>query len=638
MNVLRLACLILSLAAVFPSETLGKGSDNSGSSSGSRSGSSQKRAKLDRALSNPSKLSARTRVIIRHRPDQSDNVRQRVTKGGGRFLKVHRTPGLVTAELSPKALAELVDDSHVHGISLDAPVSGSQLWSNTTSTLTSTTSSLLSSVDTQALRRTLGVEWTQYGSDVGVAIIDSGIAPTADVAKRISAFYDFTKAGTPAATTPSDGYGHGTHIAGLIAGNGYMSRGKHVGVALGARLIGLKVLDNEGKGYTSDVIAALEFATANKATLRIDVINLSLGHQILEPAATDPLVQAVEKAVAAGIVVVVSAGNNGMNPTTGEIGYAGINSPGNAPSALTVGSLRTKATTSRYDDEVSPFSSRGPTLYDGLIKPDILAPGQALIATQGLTSVLYNNLLLQSDLGYAKLSGTSMAAGVASGVVALMIEANRKDEGPYSVLTPNMIKAILQYTAIPVADPDPSTGAALEQGAGGMNAAGAIALTRAIEPTTAEGSWWLEQSLSPFTAIGGATLAWANHIVWGDHIVTGDTLKFSLKAWAMHIVWGDHILWGDHIVWGDGFFSDENEVKKSFLSWKNHIVWGDTLEHIVWGDNDEHIVWGDLDLEHIVWGDSTSVFGLSSGLVGDDPLLLEESTEEVPAAELESFY
>ena len=257
-------------------------------------------------------------------------------------------------------------------------------------------------------------------------------------------------------------------------------------MATSTRLIGLKVLDDKGAGYTSDVIAAVEFATENKAALGIDVINMSLGHPIYEPAATDPLVQAVEAAVDAGIVVVVSAGNIGMNPTTGQIGYAGITSPGNAPSALTVGALRHRGTTSRSDDMVSDFSSRGPTWYDGLIKPDVLAPGQALFATMDTGAELYKNLAVRATdyYGYAKLSGTSMAAGVASGVVALMIDANRRDEGSYSRLTPNTVKAILQFTATPVAYPDPATPAALEQGTGAINAAGAVTLTRAINPST----------------------------------------------------------------------------------------------------------------------------------------------------------
>ena len=222
MNVLRLACLILSLAAVFPSETLGKDSAKSGSASVSRSGKS--RARLDRALSTPSKLSGKTRVIIRHRSDKSDNVRSKMSKRGGRFLKNNKH-GMV-AEVSPSSLAELADDSDVLGISLDAPVSASQLTSLTSQTI----DSYLAAFDSQATRKTLGIKLEDFGYDVGVAIIDSGIAPTPDVAPRISAFYDFTRGGIK--TTPSDGYGHGTHIAGLIAGNGYSSWGKYVGVAM----------------------------------------------------------------------------------------------------------------------------------------------------------------------------------------------------------------------------------------------------------------------------------------------------------------------------------------------------------------------------------------------------------------------
>src|SRR5262249_60607043 len=99
--------------------------------------------------------------------------------------------------------------------------------------------------------------------------------------------------------------------------------------------IALKVLDGNGQGHTSDVITAIMFAIDNRRQLGIDIINLSLGHPILEPAESDPLVQAVEAAVQAGIVVVTAAGNFGMNPETGMTGYAGITSPGNAPSART---------------------------------------------------------------------------------------------------------------------------------------------------------------------------------------------------------------------------------------------------------------------------------------------------------------
>ena len=147
------------------------------------------------------------------------------------------------------------------------------------------------------------------GANIGVAVIDSGIEPGTDFDGRISAFYDFTQ-GDIRAVTPLDPYGHGTHVAGLVAS-------EFVGVAPHARLIGLRVLDDKGQGVTANVVRAIEFAIANKDLLGIHVLNLSLGHPIYEPAATDPLVQAVEHAVREGLVVVASAGNFGMNRQTG---------------------------------------------------------------------------------------------------------------------------------------------------------------------------------------------------------------------------------------------------------------------------------------------------------------------------------
>ena len=183
----------------------------------------------------------------------------------------------------------------------------------------------------QMLLQSLGLERSYLtGASVGVAVIDSGI-DNAGGRFNVVHRYDFTATGVSEKT--SDDYGHGTHVSGLIGGNGIDTLGFDAGIAPGVRLIDLKVLDEAGAGFTSDVVLAVEFAIANRDALGIDVINLSLGHPIYEPAASDPLVLAVERAVDAGIVVVVSAGNVGRNLETGEIGYAGVTSPGNAPSA-----------------------------------------------------------------------------------------------------------------------------------------------------------------------------------------------------------------------------------------------------------------------------------------------------------------
>ena len=263
--------------------------------------------------------------------------------------------------------------------------------------------------------------------DVGVAVIDSGVSPSDDL--RITASYDFRN-GFALQASPYDGYGHGTHVAGLIASSGSHSKGYYQGVAPGARIISLRVLDSNGAGYTSNVIKAVEFAVANRTSLGIHIINLSLGHPIYEPAANDPLVLAVESAVRAGIVVVVSAGNNGQD-ASGAIGYAGISSPGNAPSAITVGTVDHKNTAWPHDDTVAPYSSRGPTWFDGFAKPDIIAPGHRLVAPVPSSAKLYQQLASQrvsapwgssSPMTHLRLSGTSMSTAVVSGVVASMLD------------------------------------------------------------------------------------------------------------------------------------------------------------------------------------------------------------------------
>jgi serine protease AprX len=194
-----------------------------------------------------------------------------------------------------------------------------------------------------------------------------------------------------------------------------VSSGKYDGVAQSVRFVVLKVLDRNGKGKTSSLIDSIEYVIANKDRLGIHVINLSLGHPIFESAATDPLVQAVERASRAGLIVVAAAGNVGKNPETGLPGYGGIASPGNAPSAITVGAANTLDTAARSDDRVAGYSSRGPSWYDGFAKPDVVAPGHLLVSDAPALSTLsttYPSLVInESQRSYLKLSGTSMSTG-----------------------------------------------------------------------------------------------------------------------------------------------------------------------------------------------------------------------------------
>jgi serine protease AprX len=557
-------------------------------------------------------------VIVRLR----SNRRASASSWSHSGFKVRREQALINAlvmDVPREDLDRLSAEDDVESVSLDAL------------TVADTTVSPTS----KTLQATLGVPavMSSRGAGVGVAVIDSGIAPLSVFGSRLVAFYDFTS-GTARAVTPSDAYGHGTHVAGLIAAAGMPGYGKYPGIAPGAQLIGLKVLDANGQGYASTVIAAIEFAITYKQQLGIDVINLSLGHPVFEPAATDPLVQAVEAASRAGIVVVASAGNFGMNPATSEVGYTGITSPGSAPSAITVGALDTKGTATRRDDSVAPYSSRGPTWYDGLVKPDVVAPGHALTAVSTSTAKLWRDytnarVTATGDLSnkYLRLNGTSMAAAVVSGVVALMIDAHRDAiSWTQRPLTPNVVKAILQYSAVPVLDRSAGSRPfdVLTQGAGGVNAQGAIDLAEAIDPSQPIGTFWMTAQPSPYFRLSTESAAWTQHLVWGSHIVWGNSLFVHERGWEATTQWGDasplHIVWGnvdaEHLVWGN------------VAIWGQHIVWGNALvgsvsgSHVVWGNliDAEHVVWGNLASEHVVWGNADPLGNNEPGVVeGADP-------------------
>ncbi|HKE88381.1 MAG TPA: S8 family serine peptidase, partial [Vicinamibacterales bacterium] len=195
------------------------------------------------------------------------------------------------------------------------------------------------------------------GEGIGVAVIDSGVANMPELRGRIVVSRDFTDDRGPGL----DKHGHGTHVAGIIAASGANRFDPTRGVAPGANIISLRVLDAHGQGLTGDVIEAIDWAVANRVRYNIRVINLSLGGPALQSYRDDPLCQAVERAYRAGIVVVASAGNHGKTAEGKRI-YGGITTPGISPFAITVGALNTKGTPYRSDDEVASYSSHGPTM------------------------------------------------------------------------------------------------------------------------------------------------------------------------------------------------------------------------------------------------------------------------------------
>src|SRR5215467_1762350 len=232
-------------------------------------------------------------------------------------------------------------------------------------------------------------QYTQFdGTGVGVAVIDSGVydhddLQTADYTASRIVYSESFVAGDP---STNDAYGHGTHVAGIIAGNGADSQmgysHTYIGLAPNANIINLRVLDGNGAGSDSQVIAAIQRAIQLKSTYNIRVINLSLGRPIQESYALDPVCQAVEAAWKAGIVVVVAAGNNGRDNSQGTDGYATIQAPGNEPAVITVGATKTNNTPTRADDTIASYSSKGPTLLDHVVKPDLVAPGNRIVSLE----------------------------------------------------------------------------------------------------------------------------------------------------------------------------------------------------------------------------------------------------------------
>lgn len=256
------------------------------------------------------------------------------------------------------------------------------------------------------------------GAGVTVAVIDSGIDPHPDLIEpesRLTGWRDFV-ANRP---EPYDDEGHGTHVAGIIAGNGFSSDGKYVGIAPEANLVGVKVLEDNGGGPISRVIAGLQWVVEKKRELAIRIVNLSLGAAAEKGYRTDPLSRAVAESRRRGLVICAAAGNEGPKEGT-------ITTPGISPYAITVGSIDDKRTVTRIDDVMADHSSRGPTV-DELSKPDLVAPGA------GITS-------LKPGGEYIALSGTSMATPMVAGAAALILQKKPR-------LRPERVKKLLLDTA-----------------------------------------------------------------------------------------------------------------------------------------------------------------------------------------------
>ena len=530
-------------------------------------------------------------VIIQYNQMPTEAHHQKVRNKGGvlqRELHVIKA-GHYTVPAS--ALAELANDPDVAYIAPNRSLSGS--------------------LDLTAAAVGAPTAWTNYGLDgtgIGVAVIDSGIhSGVNDFKNSTSTTYACTQNGvaTTCTTYPTrvvynqdfvgtgtdDAFGHGTHVAGIVGSGGQSASCESCirqfkGIAPNVNLINLRVLDQTGAGTDSNVIAAIQQAISLKSTYNIRIINLSLGRPVSESYTLDPLDQAVESAWKAGIVVVVAAGNYGRDNSQGTKGYGTILAPGNDPYVITVGAMKTNATAATSDDTIASYSSKGPTGFDHIVKPDLVAPGNIVASDynpNGTISTTYPQNLLPiayymnttntgNSQRYFFLSGTSMSTPVVSGAAALMLQQNPN-------LTPDQVKARLMKTA---SKSFPSSSTVTDTtvtpnvvytdyydiftvGAGYLNIPAALSNTDLATLPALSPSASFNSSNNTVHLIDGTSVCWGSGVAWGTSVV-----------------WGTNVIISNSVVWG----TNNQEVNGSAVVWGSGVVWGTTSTNgfsVVWG-------------------------------------------------------
>lgn len=536
---------------------------------------------LERKSGDPQGEKTEQLIVNSERLSHHPNLHAILASYGAKLKKLNDSTGLLTIEMTRKNISQLLNEAGVDYLSPDRNVTSTGHLETTTGT---------------TLARTISGYQGLDGSGIGIAMIDSGIDYTHELFNRsllkvsldsLSGANNFSILKLADSSSiifnknfiigvigkQNDTYGHGTLTASLISGRKEFLSGAYTGIAPNANLLNLKVLSNDGRGKASDVIAAIDWCIKNKTLYNIRIINLSLGTPAVESYLTDPLCKAARRAFEAGIVVVAAAGNYGKDFSGTKL-YGGINSPGIEPSVLTVGASNTRGTDQRLDDLVASYSSRGPTrsyttnaqgnrIYDNLPKPDLVAPGNMIVganslgtpdnpfktsysnvlASQSPSIVIYPNPVTSSTtqrVGTMRLSGTSVAAPVVSGTVALMLQANPN-------LTPSLVKAILMYSAQPLAGFN-----TLEQGAGELNVHGALSLTKLIKPsltTLINGDYLLIGALPSTQAstIGGQSCIWSQAVISHYGLFYGNELMTYWQG-----MYGKSSLLNDALIWQNG--------------------------------------------------------------------------------------
>lgn len=528
----------------------------------------------------PSEQSGAGRYVVRlqsRRPDPG--LAAVVAELGGRVVAVQRSLGTAVVELPAGAADLLARRPDVRSVAPDRAVRATSLGFDP-----STQSGALTNVT----RLTGAVAmwkrgWT--GAGVDVALIDSGVspAPALSNATKVVVGPDLSFESQDPDLRYLDTYGHGTHMAGIIAGRevnpnsgvSYAADSTNFyGMAPDARIVSLKLADRNGAVDVSQVIAAIDWVVQNRAAsgLNIRVLNLSYGTESPQAWTVDPLSWAAEVAWHEGITVVTSAGNDGVKG-------AGLANPAYNPWVIAVGAVDTRNTDSPSDDVVPAFSARsGGTSGDRPL--DVVAPGVSIVSTAVSGSLVSdNNPGARVGNGFIRGSGSSQAAAVVSGGVALLLHQRPS-------LRPDQVKALLRSTATVLTGQSASG-----QGSGELNLAGAMSVSPSTSP----------QALPWGNGRGSLESTRA-----GLHL-TMDGVDLTGEKDIMYQPWGSTLAWlaGAKTAWNGGTFNGQDWLGTGFVSdttsWAGKTWSGKTWSGKTWSGK----TWSGATWSGKTWSNAT---------------------------------
>ncbi len=471
-------------------------------------------------------------------------VSRLVAARGGRVVSAAAALGIVVVDADAATADAVRGLPAVTGVSADAPVRMTALGYDPATQNGSMTKVTAITGAQQAWR------WGWTGAGVDVALLDTGVAPVAGLtgADKVVVGPDLSFESQSPSLRHLDTYGHGTHMAGIIAGRegarrsgwDYAADTKNFyGMAPDARVVSVKLADHDGAVDVSQVIAGINWIVQNKTSngLNIRVLNLSFGTESPQSPQLDPLSWAAESAWNAGIVVVAAAGNDG-----GRV--KGLSNPAYNPWVVAVGAVDTKGTASTFDDVVPAFSARGATLFGATRNPDLVAPGVGIVAPGVPGSLLYGSYAsARVGNGLLRGSGTSQAAAVVSGAAALLLQHRPN-------LTPDQVKSVLTGSA----DWLPNAGVA-DAGKGGLDVDGAILTLPSLlgqRATRGTGTGSLEAARGGFhVEADGTQLVGETDILGGAWLAS----SFAQATWN-RTSWGADGSFNGNLWTGDSFVAD----------------------------------------------------------------------------------